>query len=185
MSLVVGCDPGNSGAFAKYDSDTGELDIIDMPKWFQAVGNKKRPRVDGVAILEMAEMWKLEGIDLFVMEAVGGRPRESASAAFVFGYGVGIIYQSVIAAKLMLETVPPQTWKKVMRCPKDEEGIAQRFQEIFPNHRGLIRGAKGAIKHDRAEAALLAKFGADRIHPTMISTDAEWKLAYRKATTGA
>lgn len=186
MSLVVGCDPGHSGAFATYNSDTGDLSIEDMPAWSMMVGKKSRKRIDAVALAELMECLKLSGVDLFVLEAVGGRPRQGAAAGFVFGYGVGMIYMAAINSRLALETVPPATWKKIMRVPKDDAGIAMRYDEMFPNHRALIRGAKGAIKHDRAEAAILARFGAERIQPTMTGdVNADWRLAYQRAQTGA
>ena len=97
MSLVLGIDPGHSGAFAVYDTDAQRISTIeDMPTWFQTVGKKKRPRIDALALADMFDTYEMMGVDLIVLEAVGGRPAQSASAAFVFGYGLGLDRKSVV-----------------------------------------------------------------------------------------
>lgn len=192
MTLVLGIDGGNHGAFAVYDAASGRIvgAIQDMPLWFQTVGKKKRQRVDALALADMMDMFDTIGIGLAVLEAVGGRPRQSASAAFVFGYGIGLIYMSLLYAKIPIETVPPGTWKKIMNVPgktkADDSAILARADELFPHDRSQWRGERGGKKVDRAEAAMLAKFGADHVLRTMGQvTDQELRLAYQKADTGA
>lgn len=191
MSLVLGVDPGNGGAFAVYDTDMGRLlSVEDMPIWYQAIGKRKRPRVDALALADQFDTYEMMGVTLCVMEAVGGRPRQSASAAFVFGYGVGLIYMAGLYSRIPLETVPPANWKKLMNIPgkgkADDTAILARADELFPNDRHLFRGSQGGKKIDRAEAAMLAKFGGDYVLRTMGQVpDAEDRLAYRNADTGA
>jgi hypothetical protein len=137
-----------------------------------------------------------------VIEAVGGRPKQGASSAFVFGYTVGLIYMACVSVKLPIETVPPQVWKKILAVPgkknkkdepvrpqKDIDGaIIGRADELMPAHRSMWRGPQGGFKMDRAEAAMLAFYGArytlNSTKPMKI-TDEEWRLAYRGADTGA
>lgn len=185
MSVVVGVDPGLYGAMARYDDSTGILDVTDMPIWYMTVGKKQRPRVDAVELAEYFDMQKMLGAELVLIEQVGGRPKQSASAAYVFGYTVGLIYMACIAARLPIETVPPQVWKKVLNVPGKRDGrkgadkpvyateqeaktakrefkkqvdgaLIGRADEIFPNYRDVWRGPKGGFSLDRAEAALLA-----------------------------
>lgn len=208
--MIIGIDPGANGALVRYDYRSGSLDIQDIPTWYQTVGNKKRSRIDAVALAEYFEMQKLCGAEIVMIEAVGGRPKQSASNAFVFGYGVGLIYMACIMARLPIETAYPAVWKKIMRLPgkraprkkddpeptkaqqsahkKEAEGtIIQRADELFPDYTHMWRGAKGGYKVDRAEATLLARYCADHvIHTTrLVNLDAsEYALAYRNADTG-
>jgi hypothetical protein len=187
MAYVTGVDPGLTGALCTVCSDTRRIvDLIDMPTWNMAVGKKTRKRVDAVALNDYVEMLKLMGVSCIVIEAVGGRPKQSAGAGFVFGYTVGMLYMTCIVHKLIIETVPPGTWKRVMRIPGKKEGvdpdgaIIGRADELFPDDRARWRGKLGGAKLDRAEAALLAQFGIERVLGSVQSfTD------YRNADTGA
>lgn len=191
MTLVVGIDPGNNGAFAIYNSDTKRVERIDdMPLWYQTIGKRKRKRVDALAMADLFDYYELMGVELVVMEAVGGRPRQSASAAFVFGYGVGLVYMAALYSRIVIETVPPASWKKILNVPgkgnADDTAIIARADELFPQDRDLWRGERGGKKVDRAEAAMLAKFGADYVlHTLGAVTDVELRLAYQNADTGA
>lgn len=203
MTIVAGIDPGTSGAVALYDTDTRRIiGVYDIPTWFESVGKKKRKRIDTIALMELFELLCVMGVELVVLEAVGGRPGQSASAGFVFGYTVGLIFMSSMYSKIMVETVPPQHWKKIMRVPgkartksKEEKKQAQgdiikRVAELFPSDYEKFQGPKGGYYMDRADAALLAKFGGDTLYPAMTRgsvkrEDQELHLAYRRADTGA
>lgn len=187
MTKTLGIDPGVHGALVIYDDVLRTLSCWDMPVWYQVVGKKKRLRVDAVELASMMEMAKDIGVDLAIMESIGGMARGRQSGQLAFGYSIGLLYMGLITCRIPIETIHPATWKKAMRVPKDEGGIAVRFDEMFPEFRALIRGPRGAIKHDRAEASILAKFGAEHLFGN-IRPDAEWRLAgdqLRKAETGA
>lgn len=202
MALIAGIDPGVSGAIAVYCTDTKRpISVIDMPNWTETVGKKARTRIDTIALMELFDTLNLMSVEMVVLEAVGGRPKQSASAGFVFGYTVGLIYMASMYSKIMVETVPPREWKKIMKIPgkaggkdkvakKQAQGdIMKRVAEVFPNDKHLFQGPKGGYYMDRADAALLAKFGGDFVYPTMgpltAKSDQELKLAYRNADTGA
>lgn len=191
MTLILGVDPGASGAFAIYDTESRRIvSMEDMPVWYQTIGKRKRKRVDGLALADQFETYAMMGVELVVMEAVGGRPRQSASAAFVFGYGIGLIYMAALYSKIVIETVPPAAWKKLMNVPGKQNGsdddILARADELFPEDRALFRGDRGGKKIDRAEAAMMAKFGAEHVWHTIGQfTDSELRLAYQNADTGA
>lgn len=190
MALVLGIDPGAGGAFAVYDTETARIvSIEDMPLWYQTIGKRKRRRVDGLALADMFDTYEMMGVELVVIEAVGGRPRQSASAAYVFGYGVGLIYMCALYSRIPIETVPPSTWKKLMNVPgktkADDTSIIARADELFPDCRDHWRGKLGGKKVDRAEAAMMAKFGADHVlHTISDLTDAEVRISNRGVETG-
>lgn len=191
MTLILGVDPGNSGAFSVYDSDSRRIvDVKDMPIWYQAIGKNKRARIDMLELADMFEVYEMMGVRLMVLEAVGGRPRQGASSAFVFGYGIGLIYASAVYTRIPVETVPPASWKALMRVPgkakADDTAILHRAGEMFPEDKHWFYGPKGGKMVDRAEASMLARFGAE--HVLQLGgelRDIENLLAYRKADTGA
>lgn len=196
MTLIAGVDPGTNGAIALYDTDTRRLNgLYDIPSWYQSVGTKKRKRIDALGLMELFEMLNILGVELLVIEAVGGRPRQSASSGFVFGYTVGVIYMAAMYSKIMVETVPPQRWKKMLGVPgkvgksaaetkKAQGDIMNRVSELFPHDRDAFRGVKDGFKMDRADAALLAKFGGDHIWHTM-PKGLDINAIYKNAETGA
>lgn len=204
MALVAGIDPGISGAVSIYCTDAKRVvSVEDIPTWWETIGKKKRQRIDTIGLVDLFDTMKMLGVELLILEAVGGRPKQSASAGFVFGYTVGLIYMSAMHAKIMVETVAPKEWKKLLRIPgkaggktkedkKQAQGdIIKRVAELFPDDVNLFKGPKGGYYMDRADAAMLSKFGGDFIWPQMqrnpapLVRDDEWRLAYRNADTGA
>jgi len=163
---VLGVDPGIDGALSLYDSDAKTLDIYDMPVWETTVGRRIRRATDGAKLHELLWFFQAQGCDLAVLEEVGGRPAQSAPAAFTFGVGWGRLAQSCIALGIRFETVSPAVWKKAVNVPgkagtKALEGdIITRVREIFgPRYDHEWLGPKGGYKLDRAEASLLAYYG--------------------------
>ena len=192
MTLVLGIDPGSSGAMAVYDTQSRSLvgKVYDMPIWWQTVGKRKRKRIDAMAIADLMDEFEVMGVELIVMEAVGGRGGESGSGSFAFGYGVGVLYMAAFYSGIVIESVPPQTWKQILNVPgkskADDSAIIARANELFPNDRDKFKGPKGGKKLDRAEAAMIAKFGGDVILDTLNpQKDVELRIAYANAATGA
>jgi len=216
--LVAGIDPGASGAIAVYDAETRKIAFVqDLPYWLQTVGAKKRKRLDPVSLRDQIDMLQTYGVQLVVLEAVGGRPQQSASSGFAFGYSVGLIYMACMVARLPIETVPPSKWKPLMGVPGkrgDKEGkkklrdmsegddkkkatrqvikqaegdIMRKVAELFPGDDAHFRTERGAYRMDRADAALLAKFGGDYILRTIGEAlpDAVLEQRYRQSETGA
>lgn len=211
--MIIGVDPGLNGAMATYNYATGAVTVEDMPTFSMVVGRKARKRVDANDLLSYFELQKMMGAELVIIEAVGGRPRQSASSGFVFGYTVGLVYMACIAARIPIETVTPQVWKGLLNVtgkkvaktekekmalltgeakkqkPKEIDGlIIKRADELMPDHASLWRGKKGGYMVDRAEAALLAYYGGryalNSTKPISIK-DPELRLVYRNADTGA
>lgn len=189
MTLVLGIDPGASGALAAYGD--GILHIEDMPTFDMVVNKSVRKRLDPLALSAKLEMFKLMGVELAVLEAVGGRPKQSASNAFVFGYGVGMIVMGLIQQKIPFETVEPGVWKKAMKIPgkggkkataaerKQAEGAIKHrcSAELFPEHREKFYGPQGGARMDRMEAAAMALFG-HRHMLNAVRPDGEARILY-------
>lgn len=190
MTLVLGIDPGSGGAFAVYDTQTRSLvgPIKDVPIWYQQVGKRRRPRIDALGVADLLETYELMGVGFIIMEAVGGHRGQNTAHAFTFGYGVGIVYMACFYSGIPFDTVPPQTWKQVLRVPgkskADDTAIIARADELLPDSRRLWRGPKGGRLVDRAEAAMIAKYGGDEALSSL-SPSEKIRERLKQADTGA
>jgi hypothetical protein len=159
--LIMAIDPGNKGAMAYYETTGTLISIKDMPVREIKVGNKNRIQIDAMALYTIFSDASLMGVEMVVMEQIGGRPRQSAPAAFTLGHGVGMIYMACVACGLRITQIPPQVWKRKLKVSTDDESIAKRADELLPGHGHLWRGPKGGVLHDRAEAAMIAVYYSD------------------------
>lgn len=164
MDLIIcAIDPGLEGAFAVYNLRTGQLEVYDMPLAVkQLTGGKRKQVLSEPDVLVLAARLKSEGVRDVFIEDVGGLPRQSAPAAFNFGYGVGVVRMALRAHGLSVHPVIPQTWKKALRCPAEKDGAILRANELLPTHAHLwSKSAKGSagLKAGRAEAAMIALYG--------------------------
>jgi hypothetical protein len=198
MSLVLGIDPGLHGALALYNTDVKCVtNTWDVPTYNTTINRKERVRVHAAAVSDMAAMFKMMGVTLAVIESVGGLPRQSASGAFVFGYATGLVYMALVCNKIPVDSISAPIWKKTMRVPGKgfsspqtdrtiNQIIIQRADEMMPDAGHLWRGAQGGLKVGRAEAAMIAKYGADyllRVPKKGFVT--EGRLAYDNVELGA
>jgi hypothetical protein len=197
---AIGIDPGIHGALTHYERGR-VVDVLDMPTFSMVINKKTRDRLDMVSLTEYFTLKKMMGVQIVMIEAVGGRPKQSASAAFVFGYTVGALFALCAQIRLPVTTVPAAVWKKVLQVPgkmdkhtkkqdpRYASKIITRADELLPEDRHLWRGPNGGLKVDRAESALLAMYGENyqlRVpgnieHPGL----AEYRLIYEKADVGA
>ncbi len=167
-AYVIGVDPGKDGAIALAGSD-GSLHLWDMPVHLITVGTGRRKRVDFISLRNLLDPLT-SFADLGLMEQVGGRPKQSAGAAFVFGWSAAVAWACLIYGSVPVDTVTAVQWKRHHKvrgkAGKGSEGaIMKRADEIFPQHRQLFRGPKGGLLVDRAEAAMIARFGLEVILP--------------------
>ena len=145
------------------------MSVDDMPTWNQLIGKKKRRRVDPVAMDDLFQTYKLMGASLVVIEDVAGRGNQMGGAAF--SYGIGVLDTVAMYSGIPVEKVTPMTWKKALNVPgksrADDSAILKRANELFPNHRDLFKGKRGGKLIDRAEASMIALFGARFILHTL------------------
>ena len=168
METVLGVDPGLSGALAVIDVESKKIQhLYDMPTWLMTIGRKKRKKIDPVRLYNHIKHAKSLKAKVVVIEQVGGRPKQSAPAAFSFGYSAGLLYMACASQRLEIEMVAPALWKKVMNVPgktqASPDAIIARATELFPDERERFYGPKGGPLLGRAEACMLARFGIDFI----------------------
>lgn len=156
--IVLGIDPGLSGAIAQWDG--ASLNTIEIPT------AKSTGRGREVVWPELNEQWDNEFFyaEHVFLERVHSRPGEGVSSAFKFGCVFGGL-RGMIAAKLIpLTLVTPTVWMKEMGVGRgSKEASVLRATELFPSHASAFRGPKGGRKDGVAEAALIARYGYDKL----------------------
>lgn len=156
MSIICGIDPGNAGALAFLDPDNARMRIVDMPT-FEFVTNKTRIKVDPFTV---ASELQAQTIANLYIEEVHASPQMGTVSAFSFGEGKGILLGAAAAMGVPTTLVKPTQWKKQMRIPSDKRAAVQRACQLIPALAQQFKGPKGGLLDGRAEAALIALFGA-------------------------
>ena len=154
MSIVLGIDPGVSGAIARLGGGGKYYWVEDMPT---VLANKSSNRrmvspADLSRILRTA-MLDADGDIQAITENVASMPKQGVASVFAFGKSYGILLGSLAALGIPCHIVTPGKWKKHFALGADKEQsreLAQRFWPLAPLN---------LKKHDgRAEALLLARF---------------------------
>ena len=156
--IVLGIDPGLSGALASWDGTA--LVTYEIPT------AKSSGRGREVIWSELNIDWDnlFFWADHVFLERVMSRPGEGVSSAFKFGLVFGGL-RGMIASKLLPCTlVTPSVWMKEMSVGRgSKEASIIRATELFPANAKEFRGPKGGRKDGVAEAALIARYGFDKL----------------------
>tara|TARA_Y100001963_G_scaffold156936_1_gene251782 strand:- start:1232 stop:1684 length:453 start_codon:yes stop_codon:yes gene_type:complete len=150
--MIIGIDPGFSGAIALYDPATNWLEIHDMPVVKTPKGKMELMHSAVLDILkeDNATVW---------MEQVAARAGQGVSSMFRFGQGYGALQMAVTANQHVLRYVPPSKWKAYFGIGSDKDVSRGLAQTRFPKC-----ADKFARKKDdgRAEASLIALYGSEQ-----------------------
>lgn len=144
--VIIGVDPGATGAIAALDAATGDLVWIeDMPTLDKRV---QAPLLTDLLAGEIiVAAW---------IEQVGGWAGQAAGGAFRFGHSTGTVTGVLGALRAPLHEVTPANWKKAAKVSKDKGSSRRAAIALWPAHSGLF----ARVKDDgRAEAALIARHG--------------------------
>lgn len=158
--VIVGIDPGTSGAIAVYHCgcqlhDPAAAHLYDMPT-VKAKRGKAALDVDVKGLREILRRWQP---DLVVVEQVQSRPRQAGQ--FAFGTNYGRILGCVEAMQLSLVHVSAQAWKQALQLRgADKTQSVLLAATLFPGAKDRLYGPRGAALDGRAEALLLAFYGA-------------------------
>lgn len=153
MSVVVGIDPGLSGAIAALGAD-GALVVRDMPVHEIAVNGSRRRQVDLHELDLFLGLY--DGARFAVIEAVHAMPGQGVSSSFAFGFAAGAVQAMVAAHSMPMLLVQSNAWKRHFGLTADKDASRRRASQLMPRHAGFWP----LKKHDgRAEAALLALYG--------------------------
>lgn len=151
--MILGIDPGISGAIAWVSDDGHLIRVADMPT-IEVHGKKKVSPQQLVAMLEEHD----DLIRLVAVEDVGAMKGNGAVSMFNFGYGAGILAGVCAGLKLPVALYRPAVWKRAAGVPADKGSARQMAQRFWPGCRDFDR----AKDDGRAEAALLARWVATK-----------------------
>jgi hypothetical protein len=149
-TIIVGADPGATGAFAKLDPVNYTVEIYDMPTFEIKTGAKKKTVLDHTGIGNILEDKRI--FQLYV-EEVNARVGEGVVSSFSFGARFGAILGACGGLKIPVTQVRPALWKSTLKVPAEKDAARYRASQLFPQ----CSKAWSRKKDDgRAEATLIA-----------------------------
>ena len=107
--LVIGIDPGFTGAIAVMTVHGEVLTIWDMPT--SEEGKLRQPH--GAGLRSIFDQHR-GNIALVALELVHAMPKQGVASSFRFGVNWGILVGVLQALALPYELVTPQAWQKAM-----------------------------------------------------------------------
>lgn len=150
--MVLGIDPGLSGAIAAYDG--AGLRVQDVPT---LKASSRGREVDWPALADTVKgmcMWDVPS-HVFI-ERVGAMPGQGVSSMFKFGFVAGGLRGLIAAYERPVTYVTPVAWKRALGVQKGKDASRARASELIPSGAHYWQ----RVKDDgRAEAALIALYG--------------------------
>jgi hypothetical protein len=150
-NLCIGsCDPGGSGAIGfMFTAFPRTISVEDTP----TVAGE----IDAATLADRITAMRP---DLFIIERVGAMPKQGVSSTFKFGKAYGVVIGVVAALKIPVHFVAPSVWKRHFGLSADNEEARARALQYWPERAELFARKRD---HNRAEAALLARYASERI----------------------
>jgi len=154
--MIIGIDPGCSGALIIMRDDGDLVDTLLMPTI--KVGTKSR--VNGAAVAAWLQSHRIDhALEPWhaYLEQVGAMPGQGTASMFTFGHAAGLVEGVVTGAGIPLTLVTPQAWKKKAGLiGQDKDAARSRAIQLYPSCRLLdLKGKGQAI----ADAILIARHG--------------------------
>lgn len=154
--LILGVDPGIRGALAFYSPRTRALVVHDLPLVYDP---GRKPVLDLGILTLIVDAYARE-TRFAVIEAPGARPDQGLSSTYRFAEAVGQMTGVVAGCYIPVKFAVPAVWKTLLGLSRDKSRSRRMASDLFPRQEHLFRRVKDA---DRAEAVLLAIFGAERL----------------------
>jgi len=147
---IIAFDPGLNGSRAVLSRD-GLVVADDLP----TIGEGTQRRVDAANLADLIREYAPYSVA--VVEQVHAMPGNGTASMFRFGQAYGTLLGVLGAIAIPVRLVTPTQWKKAMGLDSSAETSRARAIETWPHHAGLFSRKRD---HNRAEAALLALWGA-------------------------
>ncbi len=145
--IVIGVDPGITGAIALFNSEKHTVEVFDTP----VAGGE----IDYTGLASLMD-FRFTLADFAYIEKVHAMPKQGVSSTFKFGTTLGAVMMAVAMCNVPRILVSPTEWKMRMGLNNDKSKSLKRAIELFPKSADSFK----LKKHDgRAEAALLAWYG--------------------------
>lgn len=147
----LGIDPGIRGAYCVLDHERQILALADLPTITQ--GGVVGQRIDAHQLaIDLHHLPR--NTTLAVIEGVTARKGNGVASAHSLGHSLGVITGVVSAITSTPALLPaPSLWKRALGLSAKKDTSLRAFAHLWPERVGL------SLRHDQAEAALLAYFG--------------------------
>lgn len=163
MTIVSGVDPGLDGAISAVDLLTQRvLWVDDMPTLERKVGKKNRREIDLHRLRLILQTLTDIGCELVTLEEPGYRQGQVGAGKVGLGYGMLLMGCFMTDPALRTETASASGWKASMKVSADKKTSMRRVGGLFPEQASLFYGPLGGKKDGRAEAVLMALYGAQK-----------------------
>jgi crossover junction endodeoxyribonuclease RuvC len=147
---IMGIDPGVTGAIAFFFPETPSRIVA-----------RDLPLADGeISAPLLADLIRVYKPGLAIIERVSAMPGQGVVSMFNFGRAYGDVRGVIGALNIPLHFITPQKWKRHFKLSSDKEQARALALRLFPACADSFKLKK---HHDRAEAALIARFGAETI----------------------
>ncbi len=154
---VLGVDPGATGALAMWDTGLDALVVRDMPSATVKIGKHKRRQISETWLAELLAVFEP---DCAWLERVHALPGQGVTSSFSFGLAYGLVRGVLAAQQVPFTLITPHEWKRHFRLGADKNEARLIAGRMFPANATSFR----RVSDDgRAEAALLALFGAQQL----------------------
>ena len=152
--VILGCDPGQTGAIAAYDG-TIITGLIDMPTMTRLHGSGRQvdPYTLATEILDLCGGRNATA----VIEAVSAMPGQGVSSMFRFGESVGVVLGVLGALQVPVRMVTPARWKRTAGIlGRDKDAARTLAIQLHPEVADQLARKKDI---GRADAVCIARFG--------------------------
>ena len=165
--LVLGIDPGATGAVAFLTPDGQLMDVQDIPVDVVQVGKHSRSRLsrhrllamlenitDAVAFVEQPTYRPMNKTNLQTGQTE--KTQMGVAGAGAFGETYGGITMAVAASGIAVVEVRPDIWSRAIGMKGGKDDARRMAQDMFPVFAKLFARVKD---HNRAEAVLIGLWG--------------------------
>ena len=172
MKIIIGVDPGFSGALVTMSVDGAPLRTVIMPVIKSSTKIKKKSKdgtksktstkskttLDMVAITKFFDTRKKAIRHVFI-EQVGAMPGQGVVSMFRFGEGYGFLQGICAGLRIPFSLIHPVTWKRIIchGIPKGKASGILVAQRLWPT--ANILDEKGKHHDGIADALCIAEYG--------------------------
>ncbi len=158
--MIIGIDPGLTGAIGMIDNDGRFFAVEDLPVMPRSGSSKSAKVKNQINSAELARLLRPHAgqIRLAIVEQVVARPGQAAAATGSLMHSLGSIEGVLASLGIPCQLVTPVVWKKALRLGSDKAQALTMAQRLYP------AAPLGRAKdHNRAEALLLASWGGRHV----------------------
>ncbi len=165
--MILGIDPGLTGALALYDPATRRIaNAKNLPTFEIKRNGKLKGVLDTHALVATLREWAPQ-ITHAYLEQVGPMPKQGVSSVWSFCRSHCAPETTLICLNIPFTPVPPQVWKKAVGTTADKDHALLRASQLMPHDIDRWTPKRGIINklecEGIAEAALMAYYGAQKI----------------------